>query len=520
MTPLHADAVRANMAKEVRAGRRSVVPPGGRLDGRPILFSPIGIVEKRVWRPAQGPQRFAPVTKLREIHHLSYPTRGTGISVNDLLTSKCGKYGSIDSACKTILRFWDTEGEAPALFKTDVIGAYRLVPTRPDQRWLSGMSFEGVDYVDNVLGFGNRRSSDIWGDFAEAFRDIVIMYAGRKRIKVDCVLYVDDYLWCVRWSQVDGFLAIVRELEARLGVFFDLIKEEGPSGALGFLGVWLDGQRRHIELTPQRVAESAALVASWLHPPALATAHFGVSELAKLAGSLTFTARALANARTFTRRIYEQLAAAEATPGFRGDKRRLPADLRADLEWFAAFLPTAADRPVPMISPDWDWDVDVIHSDATPAIGAGATLSRAPRASDHRRAPLSWFAHEWTDAERSGFERSRAMSANHAESLAAIMAIRAWGPSLRGRRVLIHCDNAVTVAAWQSGYSRDPHLMAIVRELWLLATRLQISVRIRHIAGVDNTDADDLSRGRIDEFLARLRPGEVDARLISPAARA
>ena len=282
------------------------------------------------------------------------------------------------------------------------------------------------------------------------------MYAGRKRIKVECVLYVDDYLWCVRWSQVDGFLAIVRELEARLGVLFDPIKEEGPSGALGFLGVWLDGQRRHIELTPQRVAESAALVASWLHPPALATTHFGVSELAKLAGSLTFTARALANARTFTRRIYEQLAAAEATPGFRGDKRRLPADLRADLEWFAAFLPTAADRPVPMISPDWDWDVDVIHSDATPAIGAGATLSRAPRASDHRRAPLSWFAHEWTDAERSGFERSRAMSANHAESLAAIMAIRAWGPSLRGRRILIHCDNAVTVAAWQSGYSRAP----------------------------------------------------------------
>ena len=96
MTPPHADAVRANMAKEVRAGRRSVVPPGGRLDGRPILFSPIGIVEKRVWRPTQGPHRFAPVTKLREIHHLSYPTRGTGISVNDLLTSKCGKYGSID----------------------------------------------------------------------------------------------------------------------------------------------------------------------------------------------------------------------------------------------------------------------------------------------------------------------------------------------------------------------------------------------------------------------------------------
>jgi len=362
---------------------------------------------------------------------------------------------------------------------------------------MSGMSFEGVDCVDNVLGFGNCRSGDLWADFGEGFKDLVLVEAIKRGIKVECVLYVDDFLWCVRRSQVPQLLEIIRALEKRLGMPFDQAKQEGPAYALSFLGFWLDARRRHIELTPQRIAESTSLVQSWLQPSHASTPFaYGRSELASLAGSLTFTARAVRNARTFVRRIYDHLSDVNAARHFRGDLRRLPAEFRADLEWWAAYLPQAHLRPVLMVSPDWDWDVDVIHTDAAPSIGAGAVLVRAPSRSGLPSPPASWFSHEWQDDERISFARSRSVSANYAESLAAILAFRTWGATLGGRRVLLRSDNVVTVTAWNAGYCADPHLMSIVRELWFLATRYQISIRVAHIAGVDNVDADEFSRGR------------------------
>jgi len=109
---------------------------------------------------------------------------------------------------------------------------------------------------------------------------------------------------------------------------------------LSFLGFWLDARRRHIELTPQRIAESTSLVQSWLQPSHASTPFaYGRSELASLAGSLTFAARAVRNARTFVRRIYDHLSDVNAARHFRGDLRRLPAEFRADLEWWAAYLP-------------------------------------------------------------------------------------------------------------------------------------------------------------------------------------
>jgi len=122
------------------------------LDGRPILFSPLGVVE-RVWRPSpDGPSRMAPVVKLREIHHLSYPKHGPSLSTNDLHAHVPERQGGLH---------------------------------RPP---LSGMSFEGVDCVDNVPGFSNCRSGDLWADFGEGFKDLVLVEAIKRGIKVERAL--------------------------------------------------------------------------------------------------------------------------------------------------------------------------------------------------------------------------------------------------------------------------------------------------------------------------------------------
>ena len=66
--------------------------------------------------------------------------------------------------------------------------------------------------------------------------------------------------------------------------------------------------------------------------------------------------------------------------------------------------------------------------------------------------------------------------------------------------LLFHCDNEAVVQVWQSGRSRCPDLMDLVRALFFVAARNNFHVLIRHIPGVDNSTADALSRLQLSRF--------------------
>ena len=68
------------------------------------------------------------------------------------------------------------------------------------------------------------------------------------------------------------------------------------------------------------------------------------------------------------------------------------------------------------------------------------------------------------------------------------------------KRVLFHCDNAAVVAIWWKGSCKCPNLMSLVRHLFLMAARGNYHVGITHIAGVQNSIADNLSRFSMQAF--------------------
>ena len=80
------------------------------------------------------------------------------------------------------------------------------------------------------------------------------------------------------------------------------------------------------------------------------------------------------------------------------------------------------------------------------------------------------------------------------ELFAIIVACTIWGRSFSKKRLIIHCDNLAIVYCVNSGSSKCPKLMVLIRTLFSLACKHNFEVRLQHVPGLDNIGPDRLSR--------------------------
>jgi hypothetical protein len=92
-------------------------------------------------------------------------------------------------------------------------------------------------------------------------------------------------------------------------------------------------------------------------------------------------------------------------------------------------------------------------------------------------------------------ERQHHINVLEAETI--LRMLRADTSSLDHCKLLMWCDNMVTVKAVRKGTSKSPLLTKIVREICLICLQHKISLCVHHIAGVKNLLADGLSRGLV-----------------------
>jgi hypothetical protein len=83
---------------------------------------------------------------------------------------------------------------------------------------------------------------------------------------------------------------------------------------------------------------------------------------------------------------------------------------------------------------------------------------------------------------------------NYLELLVVIIACKAWNKSFANRRIQIFCDNLATVWTINSGKTKDPLMLGLLRELAFLNISVNCQVRAVHVAGISNRRADQLSR--------------------------
>ena len=96
--------------------------------------------------------------------------------------------------------------------------------------------------------------------------------------------------------------------------------------------------------------------------------------------------------------------------------------------------------------------------------------------------------------------KDQQMSINWCELYAVTMALALWGPHLKGKCLLLHCDNASVVHIMAKVSTHSKTMMALVWTFTFLSMQHNIHMHILHIAGVNNEIADALHHFKMDRF--------------------
>lgn len=412
--------------------------------------------------------------KWRLIVDLSSPE---GASVNDGINEAlCSlSYIGVDDAAKEVLR----QGQGALLAKVDVQSAYRNIPIHPEDRWLLGMVWEGGLYIDTALPFGLRSAPKIFTAVADAAEWIL------KSEGVKFVLhYLDDFLMigAPGSQECASSLAVLLRVFARLGLPIAAHKLEGPVSCLTFLGFELDSEAMEIRLPRAKLVELQGVLASWTGRRSCCK-----KELESLVGKLAHACKVVRPGKTFLRRMFELLS------GVRQPHHhiRLNVSFRSDLIWWSTFI--GAWNGVSLLL-----DVGpgrVSHrfvTDASGQFGCGALWGS------------KWLQLQWTPPSRADSFNLPEASITLQELLPVVLACAVWGPAWKHTLVEVYCDNQGAVAVINSGYSKVPQMMHLLRCLFFIRAFFGFSLRAIHVPGCENGLADAISRDNLACLFAQI----------------
>ena len=448
---LHEEEVERYIGSEREA--RRLLGPMERNRFPQVHISPFGVIPKS--EPG----------KWRLIVDLSSPC---GNSVNDGINKEwCSlSYISVDDVAARIVSL----GKGALMAKFDLKSAYRQIPVYPDDRWLLGMEWKGQLYVDTALPFGLRSAPMIFNAVAEA-----LAYVIRQKGVEGLDHYLDDFsIVSTPKSAVCGRnLQTALETCEEMGFPVAREKIEGPATIITLLGIILDSELMQLRLPPEKLKKLRELVARWRTRKSCTK-----RELQSLAGHLNHACKVIRPGRRFLRGVFGLLSQFH-----RQDHMiRLNAAFRADLEWWHVFA--SSWNGVSLMWGDRAQAPSIeIWSDASGSWGCGAWWN------------VEWFQIEWKD-----WPAFAGASIAAKELLPIIVAAAVWGPHWGGSVVLCHCDNEGVVAALKGGYCKDPTLAHMLRCLFFLEAKFDLSLSAVHVPGIENGAADSISRNKLHVF--------------------
>ena len=460
----HMDVVIAYLKEEVEKGSMCGPFSSPPLEG--LHRNRIKVIPKP--REAGQPAATSTTDDYRLIVDLSYPY---GKSINDGIPDEFAKvsYTSLGSIIDKLI----ASGPDTLLGKIDFKRAYRQVPVAASDRWMLGIQVGDQWWVDLTLPFGGRscaRIFNIVGDVAAfAFQKV----AGETSIDH----YLDDFisLGSDRDSAAEEFQAVV-DLAAKMGIPLSEKKLSPPGPSVCFLGFLIDAPSMSVSLPDDKRLKYGKLVIFLA-----SRKHASQEELLSVAGKLIHVSVVLPQGKAFLRSFFDA-AHSVARKNFRVN---IKADVRQDLRWWGEVLQSWVGTAL-LCWGDWVRLPDTeLAADSSGSIGMGIV------------AESGWCSERWPQWD------GRATNIAILELIPLIVAASLWGEKWARKKVLFRSDNMATVHAVNSWLPKDRHLTSLLRRLATLAVHHNFQVKAAHIPGVVNTDADDLSRDRMDRFLAR-----------------
>ena len=321
-------------------------------------------------------------------------------------------------------------------------------------------------FLNTRLTMGGKASGDMMSVGISVIRDYLAAQYG-----IFAESYIDDMLVVTYASEAAATIARVERLWRALGWPFNedkFAKEASPATVRTFLGWSIDTERDVVFLDDEHATKLTDAIDAWLS----GGVRLDAREYSKLAGRLQFVAKLFPFGRVFLRSLHRHAW----TPDRADDVQdKLPGDVRADLEWWRDAIislngsASFADTPT---GPTLD-----VYTDASGS-GWGCV------AHDLRQ----YACGRW------GADQRYCTSTAQWEAFAILAACSLWGRTVSGGVLHVHSDSLACVGFLKSMRAADPHLYFVLRAIALLQLRHRFALKVSHVAGVQNTDADYLSR--------------------------
>ena len=446
-SPLY-DQATAQVLKEIQMGHYEVVSEP------PSIVSPMGVIPK----PDGG---------VRLIHDCSLPK---GQSVNDYCTSDWHqKFSRVDDAASLV-----TEGCFMA--KVDLQAAYRHIKLSAHSKQVTGLKWQfgkkTVYLRDTRLCFGSKLAPGIFHRITQAVRRMLIRHG-----LTATVVYLDDFF--IKADTFQDCLAAMNMLISllrKLGFHINWKKVVDPTTKITFLGIEIDSIAMCLRLPDDKLLQIRHELSLFLHRKRASK-----KQLQSLAGKLNFCASVVYGGRVFSRRIIDTINLLKEG----NHKIRLNNSIKADIRWWHTFMTSFNGRSMLL-------DKQPVTSVFTDScnLGAGAIYN-----GDWYYAywPLDW-------PEVADFH------INCKEILAIFLAVCRWAPVWANKRIYIQSDNVTSVSTINRCTSANPFIMSCLRTLFWLSAKFNFHITAKHIRGLSNTVADDISRAHEPDRLLKFAP--------------
>lgn len=440
--------------------------------GEPFVASPLGFAPK----PKPNGDR-------RQIHHLSYPR---GESVNDYIDETFAylKYVAFRQVLSMVL----LAGRGCIVLKRDMSNAFRIIPIAPHIQWLLGFRWQGTNYVHTVLPFGLSTAPFIFNLLAEAFEWILRSYLGWNIM----AHYLDDtfnMIKATRASEVDKEAQEYKTLTDILGIPRNDSKD-GEGTKIELLGLLVDTVTFKASVPPEKMRKIQDQAMKLGGRKSVTK-----KEVEELTGLLSFCAPVVQLGWVFCRNFWTFLQQwpLHVSPTKR---RRMPAEVKADLAWWAYMLPRFDGIHF------FDQNREFVHlfADASEeGLGAFFIEQNSPTCNWEQHASLMPPEHALA-CQLPAQEKESPFDINIFEIQAVLRAFEHWGEKWRGKKVVIHTDNTTTQIGLIKQTLRCRHQNKPLRHILCLAAHGDIEIEAQRIPGIDNGLADALSRKLIDKI--------------------
>lgn len=310
------------------------------------------------------------------------------------------------------------------------------------------------------------------------------------------VLHILDDFLVIEPSRVQCLTSFSTLLRVFMSLKAPLVasKTLGPSQVLEFMGIELDSTRMEARLPEDKLVRIRELLASF-KPRRSAR----LVELQSLIGNLQFACKVVVPGRTFLQRIINLTR--KVPRHFH--HIRLNREFFKDLDMWRLFLDGWNGRSFFLdttVTPSPDIE---LFTDAASTVGFGGYF-------DGR-----WFQGRWPPHMQ--LNREQGISIEWQELFPIVIACAIWHPLFAGKRLQFWCDNETVVTIINSGHSKAPRIMDLLRTLTLLSMKHNFFVRARHVPGVSNDIADALSRFQVARFRAVAPKADRDPCIIPPS---